>query len=175
MKTSIDSTNSTCNIGEERGGGQTTHPRHLHVTHKSQTYWIITSALGNMSVWYIEKYHWIYEKKSIYKVYYFFTIPFQTSQKGTAEILQRSFATSSLASRDAGRVPLPRGAAPPVRHIRDSRGFPLFLPQQMQWSTLSRNGYSWRSLQLCRKMYIANGTVIHQFVTGKWNMDSQTL
>lgn len=63
MKTSIDSTNSTCNIGEERGGGQTTHPRHLHVTHKSQTYWIITSALGNMSVWYIEKYHWIYEKK----------------------------------------------------------------------------------------------------------------
>lgn len=84
-----------------------------------------------MSVWYIEKYHWIYEKKiDIQSLYYFFTIPFQTSQKGTAEILQRSFDTC-LASRDARQVSLPRGAASPVRQIRDSHGFQLFLPQQM--------------------------------------------
>lgn len=56
-----ESTNSTCNTGGEIGregrGSNYTSEIPIHVTHRFQTYRIITSALGNMSVWYIEKYH----------------------------------------------------------------------------------------------------------------------
>lgn len=103
--------------GGMEGGSNYTSEIPIHVTHRFQTYRIITSALGNMSVWYIEKYHWIYEKKiDIQSLYYFFTIPFQTiSQKGTAEILQRSIFLASPSVTQA------KGCCPAVQRRRCAR------------------------------------------------------